>query len=166
MRALAVTGAQLHLSLHGYPAHEWTRPFTGYLPRGFELWSVPKGFFLILRYRSGWKEIAEQLLGELTTALSTMPGLVDFNARQLSSYEAHAGKLPFEVRHGIACMVSQNDRQTPGVVLVTEFPDETIAGEAFVFAHEVQTHTVRTAVTIWWDLMRRESTNPPKPQAI
>jgi len=58
------------------------------------------------------------------------------------------------------------DRQTPGVVLVTEFPDETIAGEAFVFAHEVQTHTVRTAVNIWWDLMRRESTNPPKPQAI
>lgn len=165
MHALAVTGAQLHLSLHGYPAHEWTRPFTGYLPRGFELWSVPKGFFLILRYRKGWKDIAEQFLGELTTALSAMPGLVDFNARQLSSYEAHSGELPFEVRHGIACMVSRSDRQTPGVVLVTEFPDETIAGEAFVFAHEVQTHTVRTAAAIWWDLMRRQSATPPEPQA-
>ncbi|MEI6114990.1 MAG: hypothetical protein WCP99_10500 [Burkholderiales bacterium] len=166
MHALAVTGAQLHLSLHGYPAHEWTRPFTGYLPRGFELWSVPKGYFLILRYKPGWKDIAEQFLGELTAALSAMPGLVDFNARQLRSYEAHAGELPFEVRHGIACMVSQNDRQTPGVVLVTEFPDETIAGEAFVFAHEVQTHTVRTATTIWWDLMRRERATPPQPQTI
>ncbi len=166
MHALAVTGAQLHLSLHGYPAHEWTRPFTGYLPRGFELWSVPKGYFLILRYKPGWKDIAEQFLGELTAGLSTMPGLVDFNARQLRSYEAHAGELPFEVRHGIACMVSQNDRQTPGVVLVTEFPDETIAGEAFVFAHEVQTHTVRTAATIWWDLMRRERAAPPQPQTI
>ena len=165
-RALAVTGAQLHLSLHGYPAHEWTRPFTGYLPRGFELWSVPKGFFLILRYRKDWKDIAEQFLGELTTALSAMPGLVDFNARQLGSYEEHSGALPFEVRHGIACMVSQNDRQTPGVVLVTEFPDESIAGEAFVFAHEVQTHTVRTAATIWWDLLRRASTTPPPAQAI
>ena len=166
MHALAVTGAQLHLSLHGYPAHEWTRPFTGYLPRGFELWSVPKGYFLILRYKPGWKDIAEQFLGELTAELSAMPGLVDFNARQLHSYEAHAGELPFEVRHGIACMVSQNDRQTPGVVLVTEFPDETIAGEAFVFAHEVQTHTVRTAATIWWDLMRRERAAPSQPQTI
>ena len=166
MHALAVTGAQLHLSLHGYPAHEWTRPFTGYLPRGFELWSVPKGYFLILRYKPGWKDIAEQFLGELTAELSAMPGLVDFNARQLHSYEAHAGELPFEVRHGIACMVSQNDCQTPGVVLVTEFPDETIAGEAFVFAHEVQTHTVRTAATIWWDLMRRERAAPPQPQTI
>ena len=46
------------------------------------------------------------------------------------------------------------------MVVVTEFPDETIAGEAFVFAHEVQTHTVRTAATIWWDLMRRERAAP------
>ena len=154
MHALAVTGAQLHLSLHGYPAHEWTRPFTGYLPRGFELWSVPKGYFLILRYREGWREIAEQFLAALTAALSAVPGLVDFNARQLRTYATHAGELPFEIRDGIACMVSQNDRQTPGVVLVTEFPDETIGGDAFVFAHEVQTHTVRLAATIWWDLVR------------
>ena len=45
-QALELSGAQLHLNLHGYPAHEWTRPFTGYLPRGFELWTIPKGFFL------------------------------------------------------------------------------------------------------------------------
>ena len=165
MHALAVTGAQLHLSLHGYPAHEWTRPFTGYLPRGFELWSMPKGYFLILRYRAGWKDIAAQFLEELTAALSTMPGLVDFNERQLRIYEAHAGELPFAVRDGIACLMTQNDSQTPGVVLVTEFPDESISGEAFAFAHEVQTNTVRTAARIWWDLMLRERAIPPRMDA-
>ena len=50
IEALALSGAHLHINLHGYPAHEWTRPFTGYLPRGFELWTIPKGFFLILRH--------------------------------------------------------------------------------------------------------------------
>ena len=43
--AAALSGARLHVNLHGYPAHEWTRPFTGYLPRGFESWSLPRGFF-------------------------------------------------------------------------------------------------------------------------
>ena len=150
--ALAVTGAQLHLSLHGYPAHEWTRPFTGYLPRGFELWSIPKGFFLILRYREGWKDRAMLLLESLTQQLAQVPGLAPFNAAQLSRYAEHTGDIPFEVRHGIACLLAQNDRQTPGVVLVTEFPDETIYGSDFVFAHQVQAQTVRLAAAIWWRL--------------
>ena len=118
-----------------------------------------------MRYRAGWKDIAAQFLEELTAALSTMPGLVDFNERQLRIYEAHAGELPFAVRDGIACLMTQNDSQTPGVVLVTEFPDESISGEAFAFAHEVQTNTVRTAARIWWDLMLRERAIPPRMDA-
>ena len=43
-QAHAISGAQLHINLHGYPAHEWTRPMSGYLPRHFELWTIPKGF--------------------------------------------------------------------------------------------------------------------------
>ena len=50
-QALALSHAQLHINLHGYPAHEWTRPWSGYLPHGFELWTIPKGFFLILRHQ-------------------------------------------------------------------------------------------------------------------
>ena len=46
--ALALMDAKLHINLHGYPAHEWTRPLSGYLPRGFELWTIPKGFFVII----------------------------------------------------------------------------------------------------------------------
>ena len=151
-RAIALTGAQLHLSLHGYPAHEWTRPLTGYVPRGFSSWSIPKGFFLIVRYQASFKALAVQWLEALTEELSRVPGLADFNHRQMMRYESYAGSGDFAMKHGIACMLSQNDRQNVGVKLVTEFPDETIYGKAFEFAHQVQTETVRIAATHWWRL--------------
>jgi len=151
-QAIALTGAQLHLSLHGYPAHEWTRPLTGYVPRGFSSWSIPKGFFLILRYQASFKALALQWLEVLTEELSRVPGLADFNHRQMMRYELYAGSGDFAMKHGIACMLSQNDRQNVGVKLVTEFPDETIYGKAFEFAHQVQTETVRIAATHWWRL--------------
>lgn len=153
LQALAVTGAQLHLSLHGYPAHEWTRPFTGYLPRGFELWSIPKGFFLIVRYRDGWEDKAKQLLQELTARLGQIPELAIYNQVQLKRFETYAGRLTFDVQHGIATMFSRNDRQVPGIVIVTEIPDETIYGQAFSFAHQIQLETVKIASAIWWRLM-------------
>lgn len=152
MHAVQATQAQLHISLHGYPAHEWTRPFTGYLPRGFELWSIPKGFFLIVRYQQAWRQKAETWLDMITIEMSRIPGLAEFNQRQLEVYANHAGSLPFEVRHGIPCLVTQNDQQTMGVKLVTEFPDETVYGEAFKFAQEVQTQSVRIASQAWWKL--------------
>ena len=55
-KQLAEMDAKLHLNLHGYPSHEWTRPLSGYLPRGFELWTLPKGFFLIMRHHPEWAE--------------------------------------------------------------------------------------------------------------
>ena len=151
-RAIALTGAQLHLSLHGYPAHEWTRPLTGYAPRGFASWTIPKGFFLIVRYQAQFKALALQWLEALTEDLSRVPGLADFNRRQMTRYQSYAGSGNFDIKHGIACMLSQNDRQNVGVKLVTEFPDETIYGKAFEFAHQVQTETVRLAAIHWWRL--------------
>ena len=151
-QAVALTQAQLHLSLHGYPAHEWTRPFTGYVPRGFASWSLPKGFFLIVRYQAAYKDLALQWLEALTESVSLLPGVAEFNRVQLQRYESYLGPGGFEIKHGIACMLSQNDQQNIGVKLVTEFPDETIAGEDFVFAQQVQTDTVRLACTHWWRL--------------
>ncbi len=156
-QAVALTQAQLHLSLHGYPAHEWTRPLTGYLPRGFTRWSLPKGFFLILRYQAAYKDLALQWLEVLTESVSRLPGLAEFNRVQLQHYTSYFGADGFELRHGIACMLSQNDQQNIGVKLVTEFPDETIIGEEFVFAQQVQTETVRLACTHWWRLFRAPS---------
>ena len=33
-RSRRLSGAKLHVNLHGYPSHEWTRPLSGYVPRG------------------------------------------------------------------------------------------------------------------------------------
>jgi hypothetical protein len=151
-QAIALTQAQLHLSLHGYPAHEWTRPLTGYVPRGFALWSLPKGFFLIVRYQAAYKDLALKWLEALAESVSRLPSVAQFNRAQLQRYESYLGVSGFELKHGIACMLSQNDQQNVGVKLVTEFPDETIAGEEFMFAHQVQTDTVRLACLHWWRL--------------
>ena len=148
-QALALSGAQLHINLHGYPAHEWTRPLTGYVPRGFELWTIPKGFFLILRHQPGWEAEGRALLEHVSAALTQVAGLSDYNARQMALYERHAGELPFEVINGTACMQTETTRAGAPVTLITEFPDETVEGEAFRFAHLVQMQTVLAAVNAW-----------------
>ena len=153
-QALAMSRAQLHLNLHGYPAHEWTRPLSGYVPRGFELWTIPKGFFLILRHHRGWQGEALALLQRVTAALAEVPGLPAFNAGQLALYERHAGPLPFERMHGTPYTMAEVDRPGAPVTLITEFPDETVDGDAFRFAHTVQMRTVLAAVAAWQSLAR------------
>lgn len=147
--ALRRTGAELHVNLHGYPAHEWTQPFTGYLPRGFEAWTMPRGFFLILRHHPGWGGRAEAFLEAVTARLAEMPGLDAFNAGQIARAAAHGGALPAPLRHGIPCLVAESLRAPNPITLVTEFPDETITGERFRFAHEVQMRAVLAAVDAW-----------------
>ncbi len=144
--ALALSGANLHVNLHGYPAHEWTRPLSGYIPRGFGAWTIPKGFFLIVRHHAGWAKRARQLAEHVCKQLAARPALVEFNKKQLASYNAHAGDLPFEVIHGTACTISEVNRQGPALTLITEFPDETIYGDPFILAHDTQTATVLAAV--------------------
>ena len=145
-QALTLSGADLHINLHGYPAHEWTRPLSGYIPRGFGAWTIPKGFFLIVRHHAGWAERARQLATHVCKQLATRPALVAFNEKQLASYNAHAGDLPFEVIHGTACTISEVNRPGPALTLITEFPDETIYGDPFILAHDTQTATVLAAV--------------------
>ncbi|VTU20267.1 Zinc carboxypeptidase [Variovorax sp. SRS16] len=144
--ALRLSGAALHINLHGYAAHEWTRPLTGYIPRGFALWTMPKGFFLVLRYRKGWADTARRLAKHVCGRLAERPELMAFNAAQLATYNTHAGALPFEVIRGTACSLSEVDRPGPALTLITEFPDETIYGDSFVFAHDTQTAAVLAAV--------------------
>lgn len=145
-RALEMSGATLHVNLHGYPAHEWTRPLSGYIPRGFDLWTVPKGFFLILRHHAGWAAQARQLAEHVCRRLAERPDLMAFNAAQLATYNTHAGELPFEVIQGTACAISEVDRPGPALTLITEFPDETVYGDAFILAHDTQTAAVLAAV--------------------
>ncbi len=161
-RALALSGAALHVNLHGYPAHEWTRPLSGYIPRGFDMWTVPKGFFLILRHLPGWADRARLLAEHVCLQLAQRADLMRFNAAQRATYNLHAGELPFEVIHGTACTISEVDRPGPALTLITEFPDETVHGDPFILAHDTQTATVLAAVEAL-SLLPPISSIPPSP---
>ncbi len=148
---IAETGARLHLNLHGYPSHEWTRPLSGYLPRGFELWTIPKGFFLILRHLPGHAAGAREFLEALTADLAEDAELAAFNATQLAAWAAHAGAVPFPVINGIPCNIGESARQTVPWQLITEYPDETIYGDAFRLAQRTQMRTALKAVALLRD---------------
>ena len=146
---LARTDARLHLNLHGYPSHEWTRPLSGYLPRGFELWTLPKGFFLIMRHHPEWAETATRLTIATTERLAEVPGLVEYNRRQIEIYEAHAGPAStFKVVNGIPVWVGEFRHEVP-MTMITEFPDETIYGDEFVLGHTAQMTAVLAAYDAW-----------------
>jgi hypothetical protein len=161
-QAFDMTGATLHVNLHGYPAHEWTRPLSGYIPRGFDLWTVPKGFFLIVRYRPGWSAPARQLAEHVCLRLAERDELMAFSAAQRATYNRHAGELPFEVIYGTACTISEVDRPGPALTLITEFPDETVHGDPFILAHDTQTATVLAAVEAL-SLLTPLPQTPPSP---
>lgn len=151
-QAEAVSGARLHINLHGYPAHEWTRPLTGYIPRNFAMWTLPKGFFLILRYREGWKATAQELMERVTTALLEVDGLAELNARQIALYRIHAGETGFEMINGFPCYLQQDDRHSVPLTLITEYPDETIYGPQFVAGHQAQMQVVLAAHAAWQEI--------------
>jgi len=156
-QALEMCGAQLHLNFHGYPAHEWTRPFTGYLPRGFELWSIPKGFFLVMRHHPAWGETARTLVEAVTTGLSAVPGLAEFNRRQIEICAIHSGGTPYEIINDIPCLITADERHPSPLTLITEFPDETIYGDAYRFAHTVQMATVIAAEEAFASIMAAQA---------
>ncbi|PWC16409.1 peptidase M14 [Brenneria corticis] len=152
LKAQELSGAKLHVNLHGYPSHEWTRPLSGYVPRNFAMWTLPKGFFLMVRHHKGWEEQAVTLLDRLTRHLSRIPGLLDYNNRQIALYEIHAGETGFQIINGFPCLFSVDDRHTVPITLITEYPDETIYGEDFIAGHTAQMETVVAAYDIWQTL--------------
>ena len=147
LEAFRRTNAVLHMNLHGYPAHEWTRPHSGYVPPRSALWMIPKGFFLIMRYHPGRREQAESFIRRLAARVARVPGLREFNQVHLKSFAAHAGDMPYEVNESIPCVVGES-RFVPPFTVVAEYPDETIYGDAFQFAHTVQMATVLEAAEL------------------
>jgi hypothetical protein len=150
--ALALSSAKLHLNLHGYPSHEWTRPMSGYLPRGFEMWTIPKGFFLVMCTHAGWEDLGDALLEEVARRLSADERLVAFNARQLACIKAHMPQQPFEERYGIPCFKRASDYYQAPLTLITEAADETVYGQDFIDTHEAQMKTVLYSVEAYRQL--------------
>lgn len=136
---------RLHVNLHGYPAHEWTRPHTGYVPRDSFLWMVPRGFFLIMRYHPGFQETGERFVHELAGRVSETPGLREFNEAHLKTFEAHVGSLPFKIHRGVPYVATATNEYVPRFTVIGEYPDETIYGDAFRLAHTVGMRTVLEA---------------------
>lgn len=156
--AFTRSGARLHINLHGYPSHEWTRPFTGYVPRGFGLWAVPKGFFLVVRHGEGMEDFARHFLEALARRLAEeLPEMIALNAAQMAAYRAHVGEIPFEVIAGIPCQLGGPARSTAPLELITEFPDETIGGAAFRLGHECQTRAAVAAAEIFAAMSRNHT---------
>ncbi|WP_137133391.1 peptidase M14 [Rhizobium sp. FKY42] len=158
IQAQGQTGARLHINLHGYPAHEWTRPLTGYVPRGFPAWMIPKGFFLILRHHEKAMVEAMALLDRVTRRLASQKELMDMNGRQRALFEMHAGPNGFTLVNGFPCMITVSDQGLFPVTLITEYPDETLYGTPFIAAHTVQMETVLAAYQSWQEIRRSAST--------
>jgi hypothetical protein len=158
MQTRKQTGAGLHINLHGYPAHEWTRPLTGYVPRGFPAWMIPKGFFLILRHHEEARLEAMALLDHVTRRLASLKDLMVMNRRQHALFETHAGPNGLTLVNGFPCMVTVGNDGLYPVTLITEYPDETLYGAPFVAAHTVQMETVLAAYQAWQEILRPGST--------
>lgn len=155
LEAQRLSGAGLHVNLHGYPSHEWTRPMTGYLPRGFQTWSVPKGFYLILRHHGVWRSRVPDFLDAVALRLAAVPGLADLNRAQLAASEAHTGERPDPVIQGIPCQITEDDAAPFPLGLITEFPDETVYGDLFVLGHTVLMETVLAAEAVYGEMAER-----------
>ena len=145
LQAEKLTSAKLHVNLHGYPSHEWTRPLSGYVPRGFGMWTLPKGFFLIVRHHNEWAQQSEELVDHVTRHLASIPGLVDYNNAQIALFEKHAGETGFRIINGFPCLIGVDDRHMVPMTLITEYPDETIYGDDFIRGHTAQMKTVLSA---------------------
>ncbi|WP_071057856.1 M14 family zinc carboxypeptidase [Pelistega sp. MC2] len=148
--------ALVHLNLHGYPAHEWTRPLSGYVPRNFSRWTIPKGFFLILRYKPGFKDLAEKVLDVSIKALMDYTEQAQQNQQMIKQYLATVGSADFPIAYQtIPYSIDEYTNQDYPVELITEAPDETVQGEWFRIAHESHYRVVMAVVEALKDIQVR-----------
>lgn len=137
--AKAQLNADVHINLHGYPAHEWTRPLSGYVPSGFTFYTIPKGFFLICRYRKGHQSKATHLLNAAALAIANYPPQHQQNTLMLKRYLNAVADNNITIMHEVVPyhLEEREDTDYP-IEIITEAPDETIYGEDFRIAHESQ----------------------------
>ncbi len=145
----------IHLNNHGYPAHEWTRPHSGYVPAHFEDWSLPFGYLAILIAEPKVEPLLYQSQQQIVKRLAAT-GLVPYthaqvkrNLRYRSKTDlpfTFAGDLPFLLR------ARSNQEKIPTfnagktwLTLISEVPDESVDGELWhscVLAHQQMNQAV------------------------
>lgn len=149
VKHVAGKSIDLHINMHGYPSHEWTRPLTGYIPRGFAMWTIPKGLFLIVRHHKNWAKQARALIELVAQDIAKDEQIMAFNSKQIEQYQIYAGDVGFETIHGVACLISEDERSPFPVTVITEYPDETLQGNAFIDAHRTQKITCQSIYQNW-----------------
>ncbi|ULH17052.1 zinc carboxypeptidase (plasmid) [Deinococcus sp. KNUC1210] len=129
--AAQTVGATLHLNLHGYPAHEWVRPYSGYAPFGFESWALPAGFMTIVWFHPGYAPAARELADAIARRLVQHPDLVEQTGRACRAGAAHSLKPHYELIRGLPFILAEHPGALCPITVITEAPDETIYGEEF-----------------------------------
>ncbi|MGI8747770.1 MAG: M14 family zinc carboxypeptidase, partial [Deinococcus sp.] len=124
-------GATLHLNLHGYPAHEWVRPYSGYAPFGFESWALPAGFMTIVWYHPDRAQDARALAEAIALRLLRERDVAEHAARACRASAAHVHQPHFQLIHGLPFLLAEHPNALCPLTVITEAPDETIYGEHF-----------------------------------
>ena len=172
-----------HLNDHGYPAHAWIRSLSGFIPRGFGDWSLPTGYLTILVSHDPDEGVAEALRTHVSAAvekaLCTEAAAREHTLVQVARGHRYrpAPATPFTFRSGLPFWLYHRpadgatddalphvpdgpDRSSPLtqlrplVTLITEVPDETVAGvlwDRCVRAHERVNDAVARALLGWLD---------------
>ena len=161
----------LHLNNHGYPAHAWVRPQTGFVPRGFEDWSLPVGHLTIVTTHGDDEGEASTLrttiAADVARALCTDAGVRRRTYAQVARslrYRPFAN-VPFEYHQGFPFWLNHRPRPAPPaehsaprsplaplLTVITEVPDETVAADdwlACVRAHVAVNQAVLRALLGW-----------------
>ena len=160
----------LHLNNHGYPAHAWIRSHTGFVPRGFEDWSLPVGHLTIVTTHAehdATGELRTTIADEVAGALATDAGVRRQTFAQVARslrYRPFAN-VPFTYHDGFPFWLNHRPRPeaagpnpapraalAPLVTLITEVPDETVSAELWegcVRAHVVVNRAVLRTLLGW-----------------
>jgi hypothetical protein len=133
---------------HGFPSHEWDQPFSGYAPRQFRDWWIPRSLFFVylpfLEEKTGTprRAFSEYLKKQLTQAFRNHQSVKHWNRTFSERYWKYRGvwltehlKNPTDIQ----CFALQKRFQStnfayrfPAVTmidLITEVADETASGE-------------------------------------
>ena len=161
----------LHLNNHGYPAHAWVRLQTGFVPRGFEDWSLPVGHLTIVSTHGDDEgeasalrtTIAQEVAGALRADVGVRRRTYAQVARSLR-YRPFAN-VPFVYHQGFPFWLNHRPRPEPPaerseplaslaplVTVITEVPDETVAADdwlACVRAHVAVNQAVSRVLLAW-----------------
>ncbi len=154
---------RVHLNLHGYPAHEWTRPYTGYAPRGFELWAIPMGAMVIVVHDKAQKNLARELATTIAADLGADTQIRETTLEALRQRAPHVHQDPFELIGGLPFQFWEREakittKRLPStleergtITVITEMPDETVYGQRFELGVRTQV-LIGQSVARWLEL--------------